>query len=122
MRGLGTVYGLFTEEGALVYVGATNGAAHSRWVNHEAAGHDGLAVRVLERCAKGLRFKRERWWIDWAMGNGVKLMNKADRWGRVGSGAGSPRAGRSRLHSRANSRRSAIAAAHIANPPAWPIP
>lgn len=75
LQGCGTVYGLFDGTGALRYIGATNGTAHARWRAHEQSGHKGYAVRILERCANRERFKREKWWIAWARGLGVALLN-----------------------------------------------
>lgn len=76
LQGCGTVYGLFDITGALRYIGATNGTAHARWQAHEQSGHRGYIVRILERCPNNTRFKREKWWIGWARGHGIELLNE----------------------------------------------
>lgn len=88
-QGCGTVYGLFDATGALRYIGATNGTAHARWRAHEQSGHRGYAIRILERCPNQMRFMREKWWIEWATGLGIKLLNKPWRNGRGGRKVGS---------------------------------
>ncbi len=60
----GTVYGLFTYDGDLAYIGTTTGMAHDRWKAHMADPlKRKMVVRVLERCAKEKRWEREQWWI-----------------------------------------------------------
>ncbi len=86
-----TVYGLFDEDGTLRYIGSTNSIAHQRWTGHCTRRStalpvekwvDGLrqagkrpVIRVLERPCKTRLLQREHWWIAWAMGHGLELLN-----------------------------------------------